>query len=191
MVDRFTQTRFYTQEKRNIFFPPNPVICRTCHKPRVKHRLDLNDFSALHQNMICMSGRPHGGGAGGEGAGAGAGGGAGAGVGPGAGGGVGPGHLPHAAPHGHGAHPNYVTLFEFRLLRALVNIRLTALQNFNNQIQQQMQQINQNIQNMNNQMQQQMQQINQNMNNQIQQLGQQIQNQINTVEQRLNRLERH
>ena len=100
-------------------------------------------------------------------------------------------HLPHAAPHGHGAHPNYVTRFEFRLFRALVNIRLTALQNSNNQIQQQMQQINQNIQNMNNQMQQQMQQINHNMNNQIQQLGQQIQNQINTVEQRLNRLERH
>ena len=61
-------------------------------------------------------------------------------------------HLPHAAPHGHGAHPNYVTRFEFRLFRALVNIRLTALQNSNNQIQQQMQQINQNIQNMNNQM---------------------------------------
>ena len=100
-------------------------------------------------------------------------------------------HLPHAASHGHGAHPNYVTRFEFRLFRALVNIRLTALQNSNNQIQQQMQQINQNIQNMNNQMQQQMQQINHNMNNQIQQLGQQIQNQINTVEQRLNRLERH
>ena len=100
-------------------------------------------------------------------------------------------HLPHAAPHGHGAHPNYVTRFEFRLFRALVNIRLTALQNSNNQLQQQMQQINQNIQNMNNQMQQQMQQINHNMNNQIQQLGQQIQNQINTVEQRLNRLERH
>ena len=97
-------------------------------------------------------------------------------------------HLPHAAPHGHGAHPNYVTRFEFGLFRALVNIRLTALQNSNNQIQQQMQQINQN---MNNQIQQQMQQINQNMNNQIQQLGQQIQNQINTVEQRLNRLERH
>ena len=59
-------------------------------------------------------------------------------------------HLPHAAPHGHGAHPNYVTRFEFRLFRALVNIRLTALQNSNNQIQQQMQQINQNIQNVNN-----------------------------------------
>ena len=181
MVDRFTQTRFYTQEKRNIFFPPNPVICRTCHKPRVKHRLDLNDFSARHQ----MFGRPHG---------------------VGAGAGVGPGHLLHAAPHGHGAHPNYVTRFEFHLFRALVNIRLTALQNSNNQLQQQMQQINQNIQNMNNQMQQQMQQIyqnmnnqmqqqmqqiNQNMNNQIQQLGQQIQNQINIVEQRLNQLERH
>ena len=85
----------------------------------------------------------------------------------GAGAGVGPGHLPHAALHGHGALPNYVTRFEFLLFRALVNIRLTALQNSNNQMKQQMQQINQNIQNMNNQMQQQVQQINQNMNNQI------------------------
>ena len=124
--------------------------------------------------MIYMFWRPHGFGAWG-----------------GTGGGVGPGHLPHASPHGHGAHPNYVTRFEFRLFRALVNIRLTTLQNSNNQIQQQTQQINQNMQNMNNQMHQQIQQINHNMNNQIQQLGQQIQNQINTVEQRLNRLERH
>ena len=114
MVDRFTHSHFNTQEKRNIFFPPNPVTCRTCHKPRVKHRLDLNDFSALHQSMICMLGRPHWVGAG-----------------------VGPGHLPHAAPHGHGAHPNYVTRFEFRLFRALVNIRLITLQNSNNQMQQQ------------------------------------------------------
>ena len=114
MVDRFTQSHFSTQEKRNIFFPPNPVTCRTYHKPRVKHRLDLNDFSARHQSMICMLGRPHG---------------------------VGPGHLPHAAPHGHGAHPNYVTRFEFHLFRALVNIRLTALQNSNNQIPQQMQKL--------------------------------------------------
>ena len=116
MVDRFTHSHFNTQEKRNIFFPPNPVTCRTCHKPRVKYRLDLNDFSALHQNMICMFGRPHG---------------------VGEGGGVGPGHLPHADPHGHGAHPNYVTRFEFRLFRALVNIRLITLQNSNNQMQQQ------------------------------------------------------
>ena len=72
-------------------------------KPRVKHRIDLNDFSARHQSMICMLQRPH--------------------------------------PHGHGAHPNYVTLFEFRLFRALVNIRLTALQNSNNQIQQQIQKL--------------------------------------------------
>ena len=128
------------KEKRNIFFPPNPVTCRTCHKPRVKHRLDLNDFSARHQSMICMFGRPHGVGAGGWA-------GAGPGAGSGAGAGVGPGHLPHAAPHGHGAHPNYVTRFEFRLFRALVNIRLTALQNSNNQMQQQMQQINQNMNN--------------------------------------------
>ena len=151
------------KEKRNIFFPPNPVACRTWHKPRVKHRLDLNDFSARHQNMICMFRRTYGVGAGGgtgagvgPGAGGWAGAGPGAGSGAGAGAGVGPGHLPHAAPYGHGAHPNYVTRFEFRLFRALVNIRLTALQNSNNQMQQQMQQINQN---MNNQMQQ---QINQN-----------------------------
>ena len=146
MVDRFTQSHFSTQEKRNIFFPPNPVTCRTCHKPRVKHRLDLNDFSARHQNMICMFRRTYGVGAGGgtgAGVGPGAGGwaGAGPGAGSGAGAGVGPGHLPHAAPYGHGAHPNYVTRFEFRLFRALVNIRLTALQNSNNQIQQQIQKL--------------------------------------------------
>ena len=96
MVDRFTQSHFSTQEKRNIFFPPNPVTYRTCHKPRVKHRLDLNEFSARHQSMIYMFGRPHGVGArvgARVGAGFGAGGGAGAGAGGGAGAGVGPGHL--------------------------------------------------------------------------------------------------
>ena len=96
MVDRFTQSHFSTQEKRNIFFPPNPVTYRTCHKPRVKHRLNLNDFSARHQSMICMFWRPHGvisGGGAGVGAGVGVGVGAGGGAGGGAGAGVGPGHL--------------------------------------------------------------------------------------------------
>ena len=50
------------KEKKNIFFPPNRVTCRTCHKPRVKHRLDLNDFSAREYDVHV--GEPHGAGVG-------------------------------------------------------------------------------------------------------------------------------
>ena len=61
MVDAFCNSHFSYQEKRDLFFPEKPVICRTCHHPRVKKKIDLGDFSANHQNMICMFGGPHGG----------------------------------------------------------------------------------------------------------------------------------
>ena len=60
MVDTFCRCHLSYNEKRDLFFPPNPVTCRTCHKPRIKKKIDLNDFSNQHQNLICMSGGPHG-----------------------------------------------------------------------------------------------------------------------------------
>ena len=60
MVDEFCNSRFSFREKRDIFFPDHPVVCRTCHKPRVKRLINLNDFSLHHQGLICMFGRPHG-----------------------------------------------------------------------------------------------------------------------------------
>ena len=60
MVDNFTHSNFTHQELRNIFFPPHPVTCRSCQKPRLKKRLNINDFSPNHRNMVCIPGRPHG-----------------------------------------------------------------------------------------------------------------------------------
>ena len=56
MVDAFCNSHFSYQEKRDLFFPEKPVICRTCHHPRVKKKINLGDFSANLQNMICMFG---------------------------------------------------------------------------------------------------------------------------------------
>ena len=61
MVDAFCNSHFSYQEKRDLFFPEKPVICRTCHHPRVKKKINLGDFSANLQNMICMLGAPLGG----------------------------------------------------------------------------------------------------------------------------------
>ena len=60
MVDEFCGSRFSFREKREIFFPDHPVVCRTCHKPRVKRLINLEDFSVRHQKLICMFGHPHG-----------------------------------------------------------------------------------------------------------------------------------
>ena len=60
MVDEFCGSRFSFREKREIFFPDHPIVCRTCHKPRVKRLINLEDFSVRHQKLICMFGLPHG-----------------------------------------------------------------------------------------------------------------------------------
>ena len=50
MVDEFCNSRFSFREKRDIFFPDHPVVCRTCHKPRVKRLINWEDFSLHHQH---------------------------------------------------------------------------------------------------------------------------------------------
>ena len=55
-VNRFIRSRFSADEadeKRNIFFHQNIWRCHTCHKPIVKARIDTNNFSNYHQNLIC------------------------------------------------------------------------------------------------------------------------------------------
>ena len=168
MVDEFCNSHFSFVEKREIFFPEHPVVYRTCHKPRVKRLINLNDFSLHHQGLICMFGRPHGGARGG------ARGGAPAAVPP-AGAAIVPagGGAPHggAPPGGHGPHinPLYVTINVFNNFRALVNQNMQQLQNQVNQVDQNMQQ----LQNQVNQLQNQVNQIDQNM-----QQFQQFQNQM-------------
>ena len=127
MVDEFCSSPFSFREKRDIFFPEHPVVCRTCHKPRVKRLINLEDFSARHQELICMSGRPHGRvpAAGVPPAGV-----------PGGvppAGGVPPVPAPHAGPH---INPLYVTRNEFNAFRALVTQNIQQLQNQQNQMNQ-------------------------------------------------------
>ena len=124
MVEEFCSSSFSFREKREIFFLEHPIMYRTCHKPRVKRLINLEDFSLDHQELICMLGRPHGG------------------V-PGVGG-----IPPVPAPHvGHGPHinPLYVTRNEFDAFRALVNQNMHQLQNQQNQILATLGNINNNI----------------------------------------------
>ena len=60
MVETFMNIEFTREELRNIIFPENPVICRSCRKPRINKRLNVNDFSQEHQNRICTVGKYHG-----------------------------------------------------------------------------------------------------------------------------------
>ena len=60
MVDAFCNSNFSRQEKRNLFFPENPVICRSCHKPRINKKLSVEHFSQQHQTKICTVGKYHG-----------------------------------------------------------------------------------------------------------------------------------
>ena len=155
MVDEFCNSHFSFEEKRELFFPDHAVVCRTCHKPRIKRLIDLHDFSIRHQNLICMFGRPHGG--------------------------VPPAVAPHGGAPGpalHGAHgphinPLYVTRVEFNAFRALVNQNMNQLQNQINNMQGNMQK----LQNQQNQLQGNMQQL-QNQQNQLKGNLLQLQNQL-------------
>ena len=155
MVDEFCNSHFSFEEKRELFFPDHAIVCRTCHKPRIKRLIDLHDFSIRHQNLICMFGRPHGG--------------------------VPPAGAPHDGAPGpalHGAHgphinPLYVTRVEFNAFKALVNQNMQQLQNQINNMQGNMQQ----LQNQQNQLQGNMQQL-QNQQNQLKGNLLQLQNQL-------------
>ena len=152
MVDAFCNSHFSYQEKRDLFFPEKPVICRTCHHPRVKKKINLGDFSAYLQNMICMLGAPLGGDAA-------------AGV-----------HGVHMNPHY--VTRNEFNLFRtivFNGFQLIINNMQQMRQDINqnmNQVQQMRRDINQIQQNMN-QVQQMRRDINQNM-NQVQQMRRDI-----------------
>ena len=178
MVDEFCNSHFSFEEKRELFFPDHAVVCRTCHKPRIKRLIDLHDFSIRHQNLICMFGRPHGGA---------------------------PGPALHGA-HGPHINPLYVTRVEFNAFKALVNQNMQQLQNQinnmqgnmqklqnqQNQLQGNMQQL-QNQQNqskgnllqLKNQLQGNMQQLQNQLQGNMQQLQNQLQGQINQMGQNI------
>ena len=60
MVDKCMNIEFSKDEIRNIIFPENPVICRSCHKPRINKKLSVADFSQEHREKICTVGKYHG-----------------------------------------------------------------------------------------------------------------------------------
>ena len=60
MVDECMDIEFSKDEIRNIIFPENPVICRSCHKPRINKKLSVADFSQEHREKICTVGKYHG-----------------------------------------------------------------------------------------------------------------------------------
>ena len=163
MVDEFCNSHFSFEEKRELFFPDHDVICRTCHKPRIKRLINLQDFSIRHQNLICMFGRPHGG------------------------------VPPAVAPHGgapcptlHGAHgphinPLYVRRVEFNVFRALVNQNMQQLQNQQNQLKG-------NLLQLQNQLQGNMQQLQNQLQGQINQMGQNIANTLGNINNNIARI---
>ena len=109
MINAFCRSHFSYNEKRNLFFSQHPRTCPHCHLPKIKRRLNLNNFTRVH--------RAAGPGAGGPGA-------------------VGPGHGGHGGA-GHGGHggaaPNFVTMAQFTIFSNMVTNSLNQLTaNINN-----------------------------------------------------------
>ena len=59
-LEEFLDTGFNRGELKRIFFPENPVICRSCHKPRINKKLNAAHLSQQHQGKICTVGKFHG-----------------------------------------------------------------------------------------------------------------------------------
>ena len=103
MINAFCRSHFSYNEKRNLFFSQHPRTCPHCHLPKIKRRLNLNNFTRVH--------RAAGPGAGGPGAG-------------------GAGHGGHGGA-GHGGHggaaPNFVTMAQFTIFSNMVTNSLNQL----------------------------------------------------------------
>ena len=58
-INRFISSRFSRSEKEDLFFHNPPITCHTCRKPKIKDRINLDDLSPDHRNLVCAC-PPHG-----------------------------------------------------------------------------------------------------------------------------------
>ena len=59
MNQNFLNIDFTRDELKRIFIPKNPIICRSCHKPRINKKLNVAHFSQQHQVKIFTVGKFH------------------------------------------------------------------------------------------------------------------------------------
>ena len=64
MINAFCRSHFSYNEKRNLFFSQHPRTCPHCHLPKIKRRLNLNNFTRVHRAAGPGAGGPGAGGAG-------------------------------------------------------------------------------------------------------------------------------
>ena len=98
MINAFCRSHFSYNEKRNLFFSQHPRTCPHCHLPKIKRRLNLNNFTRVHRAPPAPSPTAGGPGAGGAGHGG----------------------------HG-GAAPNFVTMAQFTIFSNMVTNSLNQL----------------------------------------------------------------
>ena len=103
MINAFCRSHFSYNEKRNLFFSQHPRTCPHCHLPKIKRRLNLNNFTRVHRAPPAPSPTAGGPGAGGAGHG-------------------GAGHGGHG-----GAAPNFVTMAQFTIFSNMVTNSLNQL----------------------------------------------------------------
>ena len=53
-IDNIKRMSLTGNELENIFFPEKRIVCKTCHKIRIKSRISKYDFNEGHQNNICF-----------------------------------------------------------------------------------------------------------------------------------------
>ena len=52
-INRFTRIKLSPNEMEDIFIPETRKVCQTCHKVRIKKKIEMRSFSPRHRRIIC------------------------------------------------------------------------------------------------------------------------------------------
>ena len=52
-INNFKNIELSKDEMEDIFIPEIKRVCQTCHKVRIKKRIDRRDFTPSHRRYIC------------------------------------------------------------------------------------------------------------------------------------------
>ena len=53
-IDKFLDSKLSKDEMEDIFIPETRRVCQTCHKVRLRKKIDRGNFSPVHRRLICI-----------------------------------------------------------------------------------------------------------------------------------------
>ncbi len=51
-INKFTKIKLSQNEMEDIFIPETRKVCQTCHKVRIKKKIEMRSFSPRHRRII-------------------------------------------------------------------------------------------------------------------------------------------